>query len=161
MEPVLTSLNEQIVEYFTIDVKKNSVSMVVDAPLVFTIDKPEGDNNDVVYSVYYYDPTDGDIVELYTRQAQSTISFMGYGSGEYLLGSTRTANSYLDSDPVESVTKETNSVDNQLYISLMVVGVIIILALIIFLYIRHRRKVISRVMKKKEERHNDQHNSDN
>ena len=122
------------------------------------------------FTVYSYDSEDGDVTECYTLQSDTKISFMAYGTGEYLLAYRRTSNSYTGTDPLETVTSANSSDDIQRTIATAVIASVLAAAAALILVYRKRRKTKNEIKKRQMERlekektedteaENDQHNS--
>jgi hypothetical protein len=152
-------LRENIIGTYTITMKKNLESFETDVPLLFTVNRPVDSVGGDVYTVLAY-TSEGDVMKCYTRQTTNTISFIGDGTGEYLIMSRNTSNQYVGEDPVEAVTADTSSVDIRMIIA-NITGAIILLVVIVFIVIhflrkRAKKKVIETV---KEERRIKEENS--
>ena len=148
-------LRETVIGTYTVTMKKNLESFETDATLLFTINRPADSVGGDVYTVLAY-TRDGDVMKCYTRQTTNTISFIGEGTGEYLVMSRNTSNQYVGEDPVEAVTVDTSSVDIRLIIA-NITAAFILLVVIVFLVIhflgKHRkRRVIATVKKERKEK---------
>ncbi len=132
-------LENDIKDTFTISLEKNFETYIPQQPLLYTIDKPEGFTEGEVFTVLHY-ADNGDVEECYTRQTRNKITFMGKGSGEYMVLSRRTSNDYADEDPVEAITVANSAYDLQK--TLIVVGIAsaVVLLIIIIWLLTHRQK---------------------
>ncbi|MBR2990957.1 MAG: glucosaminidase domain-containing protein [Solobacterium sp.] len=151
MEKSAGFLNTDVQEAFTISLRKNYSEFSLDGPVLYTIRKPEGAEEGMVYTVFCYDPDDGDVEKCYTRQTENAVTFMGNRDGQYLVAGRRTSNSYLGDDPVESLTRANSSFDLEhiyMYISLSA-AVIFVIGMI--LSQRQRRRLEQEVLLRREE----------
>ncbi len=147
-------LNSNENETFHITIQKNLVDAIVEAPLVFTMDKPKNAQEGDVYTVLFYDDN-GDVIECYTRQSDNKITFMTYDIGDFMLVSQLTSNVYTGEDPVESLTNDTNSFDMENALIKLTIAVFIFLLFIVILsriFSRRRKKKSIEVHDKKSEK---------
>ncbi len=166
LNKVCKGQNDEASVYFKITITKNGETVHSEKPLVFSMDIPENSAEDAYFTVYYYDSEDGDITECYTLQSDSAISFMAYGTGEYLLAYRRTSNTYAGIDPAETVTAESSSSDMQKTIALCTAATVLAAAAIVILLYLKKRKRRNEILKRhqirqteeKTEADNDQHN---
>ncbi|MBR2825503.1 MAG: glucosaminidase domain-containing protein, partial [Solobacterium sp.] len=148
-------LENDIKESFTINLKKNYEDFHLDGPILFSIDKPENSEEGEVFSVLYYDQDDGDIVKCYTRQTGNSVTFMGKGSGEYMVVSRRTSNEYAGNDPEEAVTASTESFDLEaMFVKIAIASIISLLILLglLFIFLMGRKKKVKEKRIEKEEK---------
>ncbi len=148
-------IDNQIHESFRIELIRNFETFDPDAPILYTIRKPENATEGEVFTVLYFDPAEGDVVQCYTRQTDQTITFMGWHNGEYMVTSRRTSNEYSGVDPKEAVSADTVSFDmEQFIIALTVSAGVILISILLFTLIhriRRKRKVANmRVIKDEE-----------
>ncbi len=141
-DSILKTRNSKKIDSFTITLLKNMEETDISNPLVYSVSIPKTAEAGDVFTVMYYDETDGDIELCYTRQTENTISFMSSHTGEFVLSARSTSNHYQGPDPVETVSFERSSKDLELLLA-KYVGIAagaLILWLLIRLLIEHRRK---------------------
>ncbi len=131
--------DNEIRDSFTIRLEKNFESYKPHQPLLFTIRKPEGFTEGEVFTVVHL-ADNGDAERCYTRQTAGVITFMGKGSGEYMVLSRHTSNDYADEDPVEAITVENSSYDLQKTLIVVGIGALLILILLIVWLTRSNRR---------------------
>lgn len=139
---ILESRNCRDMGAFTVTLLKNMEETEISDPLVYTIALPKHSEAGDVFTVMYYDKTDGDIELCYTRQTENTISFMSAHTGEFVLTARRTSNHYQGTDPVETFSHERSSKDLELMLA-KYVGIAagaLILWLLIRLLIEYRSR---------------------
>ena len=82
MEVIANFLGTTQKDTFSICLRKNFSDFSLDGPVLFSIKKPADATDAEVYTVLYYNKTNGDVEKCYTRQTTNTITFMGSKDGE-------------------------------------------------------------------------------
>ena len=153
MEVIANFLGTTQKDAFSIRLRKNFSDFSLDGPVLFSIKKPDDATDAEVYTVLYYNKTNGDVEKCYTRQTTNTITFMGSKDGEYMLVSRNTSNIYIGDDPVESVTVDTSSYDLESLYMQITVGLIALILLGVLLrrfLVKKNNKNVAKRREKKE-----------
>jgi hypothetical protein len=155
MTLIANYMEDQIDESFDVVIRKNYDEPDPEGPLLLTINKPDNADPTDVYTVLHYQKDTGDVVQCYTRQTDSRITFMTRGEGTYMVISRRTSNAYTGTDPVESVTSESSSWDVEkiiAYSSAALAAVFLLLLVLHQLRRKHKEKKVHRERIVKEEK---------
>ncbi len=144
-------LNTDVHESFTLSLRRNYSEFSLDGPFLCTIRKPDGADEGEVFTVFYYDPEDGDVEKCYTRQTANAITFMGNHDGEYLVSGRRTSNHYTGEDPVESLSISNSSFDFEHIYMYITIGAGVLFLLGMILSRRQRRRLEQEVLLRREE----------
>lgn len=131
-----------VADTFTIRMLKNYSDTESTGYLVFSINKPEDTQAGDVFTVLMIND-DNDVIACYTRQTAGRITFMAPGPGKFMLIKTTTANQYTGEDPVEVVTYETSSFDQEVTImvfNLLAAIFIVLVVLVVILLVKRRQK---------------------
>lgn len=122
-------IGEPIGTGFTLKIYKNYHNLVLEGPLVLSMQKPTDHQDGDVYSVLMIQK-DGNVRKCYTRQSEHRISFMVHEGGEYQLVRRRTSNAYKEKDPREVLDVHNQSFDMEfVWVIFSIVGLSAVLVL--------------------------------
>ncbi len=144
-------LNTDVHEAFTVTLRKNYSEFSLDGPVIYSVSRPDTAEEGEVFTVFYYDPEDGDVEKCYTRQTSGAVTFMGNRDGQYLVAGRRTSNSYTGEDPEESLSRTSSSFDFEHIYIYMTLTSLVLLGIGFVLSRRQRRRLEQEVMMRREE----------
>ena len=140
MQKIADFLGQEAVDTFTVRLLKNYTDASTREPLVFSIAKPDDTQLGDLYTVLQVDDH-GDVIKCYTRQSTGRIIFMAQYPGEFLLMKESSSNQYTGEDPLEVVTHETSSFDQEYAFVVISLGAVVLLGILIFVlrWLKKRR----------------------
>ncbi|MFV0380172.1 MAG: glucosaminidase domain-containing protein [Anaerorhabdus sp.] len=121
---------------FSISIKKNLRGIEINNPMVVSVKKPEDSSLNQLFTVLMY--KDGEVIKCYTKQTDNYIQFMIPTSGEFMVVSRDTTNTYVIDDVVEVVRVDNRDLDIPLIGSIFLIILIFVICTIFFLDRRWR-----------------------
>ena len=140
IEKIALANNYTIEDAFEITMTKDDEKLELNGPLVFTIDKPNPQENKS-YQVLRI--VDGQVVSLHSATYANTIKFKIFDGGTFVVISRVTNNIYDAIDVLGNETFETNGVNYyqlKVYLPYIGIGAILSLGGVVGLIIKKRRK---------------------
>ena len=127
----------EVYDTFDLSLKRRFENVDINSPLIITINKPEGYQENDVFSVFTY--VDGEVRKCYTMQTKDNITFMSDKLSSYIVVSKKSSNIYDIENIKENMTYDDNVMD-VFEIAGVILG-IILLALLAFIGILKIRRI--------------------
>lgn len=138
LEQVALGYEYDIVDTFTLGLKKHFTDVNTDRDIIVSIDKKEGTPTNVMFTVLMV--KDGEIIKLKTTQTKDRISFMTNGLGEYMVVSKTSINSIEDENIIETLTLENSDPNKYMTLAYGIGAFVVVLGVGCAIVLKRKKK---------------------